>query len=84
MTNQEMWPLGARVKFNHDNLKAQGVIIVHEGDYSVIVVLDDTYDGGWLITNYEVSNTREYDGRQGWHVPYSKLERYVTKLGNSL
>jgi len=85
MTNPEKWPIGTKVKFNHDGLEAQGTIIVHEG-YTVIVVIDDSCDGGWEIHHHEVPSTRKYDERRGWHVPCSKLVKLITrtKLGNQL
>jgi hypothetical protein len=84
MTNQKIWPIGTRVKFHHDNLEARGTIIVHEEGYTVIVCIDEDCIGGWEINCYEIPDSREWDGRCGWHVPYTKLERCVTKLGNSL
>jgi hypothetical protein len=85
MTNQEMWPIGTRVRFNHDNLEAIGTIIVHRSNKStVIVCIDENGSGGWGIDSYECPDMPTFYGRRGWLVPYTKLERCVTKLGNTL
>ena len=85
MTNQELRPLGTKVKFDHDGLQAKGVIIVHEDNkYSVIVHLTEDNGAGWEINRYECPGQTQFYGKKGWHVPYAKLCLMKTKLGNEL